>query len=182
MLTANGIAPVEAIKEQFLKASQEILADPRKLSIWVPILQPMGPALLVQCDNAIELSKHLVAEWLARYMFRGVADGADRAERVASYLGSHATFKSHGRRVKLEHLRRDDFGLNISNMREQAELYSRVWEVYCTVDIIFANTPVYKLFYNSMDDAMVRQAPQQSIGMVLQPGPSPQGPSPPQEE
>jgi len=32
MLTANGFSPAEAIKEQFLKASQEIAADPKKLT------------------------------------------------------------------------------------------------------------------------------------------------------
>lgn len=173
MLTPNGVAPAEAIKEQFLKASQEILADPRKLSTWIPILQPMGPALLVQCDNAIDLSKRLVAEWLTRYMFRGVADGEARASRVANYLGSHANFKSHARRVKLEHLKSDEFGLNIRNLRDQPELYSRVWEVYCMMDIIFVNTPVYKLFYNSMDDAMVRFAPQAGVELLFGPATSP---------
>lgn len=181
MLTASGVAPAEAIKEQFLKASQEILGDPRKLSIWIPILQPMGPALLVQCDNATELSKRLVTEWLTRYMFRGVADGADRATRVAAYLSSHATWKSHGRRVKLEHLVTDDFGLNIRNLRDEPDLYSRIWEVYCTMDITFANTSIYKLFYNSMDDAMIRQTAQQAaVQFVLPQGPQPApgGPQP----
>ena len=167
MLTVNGVAPAEAVKEQFTKAAEEIQADPKKLSVWIPILQPMGPALLVQCDNAIELSKQLVTEWLTRYMFRGVNDGAARAARVANYLGSHANFKSHGRRVKLEHLTRNEFGLNIRNLREAPNnLYSMIWEIYCLMDIIFANSPLYKLFYNSRDDAMTRRATQQGVQLM----------------
>lgn len=160
--------------------NEEILADPRKLSIWIPILQPMGPALLIQCDNAIALSKQLVTDWLSRYMFRAAADGAARAGRVAHYLSSHATFKSHGRRVKLEHLTREDFGLSLHNLRDDPELYSRIWELYCTLDIIFANTPIYKIFYNSLNDAMIRFAPQAAIELVAQRAvPGPQQPSPP---
>lgn len=181
MLTPNGVAPAEAIKEQFLKASEDILGDPKKLSIWVPILQPMGPALLVQCDNAIELSKHLVREWLTRYMFRGTEDGATKAGLVAEYLGSHANFRSHGRRVKLEHLSRAEFGLNIRNLRDDP-IYPRVWEVYCMMDILFANTPVYKLFYNSVDDAMVRQVPQVGMQLLVGPQPPPSGQPPPQPQ
>lgn len=180
MLTPNGVAPAEAIKEQFLKASEEILADAKKLSIWIPILQPMGPALLVQCDNAIDLSKHLVKEWLTRYMFRGTSDGAAKAARLAEYLGSHAIWKSHGRRIKLEHLTDRDFGLNIRNLREEPNnLYASVWEAYCTMDLMFANTATYKFFYNSLDDAMVRQVPQPvlqvPIPQLVQP-PTPQTP------
>ncbi len=71
MITANGYSPAEAIKEQFIKAAGEIASDPRKLSVWIPILQQMGPSLLVQCDNAIALSKTLVKQWLTRFMFEG---------------------------------------------------------------------------------------------------------------
>src|SRR5207244_3326592 len=117
--------------------SAEIYADPRKLSAWIPILQPMGPSLLVQCDDAILLSKTLVKEWLVRYMFRGQADGPTKANEVAEYLGTHSNFKSHGRRVKFEHLNVPRFGLSIRNLRTDPGLYSRVWELYCAMDIIF---------------------------------------------
>jgi hypothetical protein len=156
MPTANGYVAAEAIKEQFEKASKEILGDQNKLSIWIPILQPMGPALLVQCDHAINLSKQLVTEWLTRYMFKGQADGPQKAARVASYLGSHANFESHSRRVKLEHLRDPAFGLKLTNLRDNKELYRKVWAVYSVMDVAFANEPIYKMFYNSDGDAMVR--------------------------
>lgn len=160
MLTPNGLSPAEAIKEQFLKASDEISKDPQKLSIWVPILQPMGPALLVRCDNAIELSKQLVIDWLTKYMFRGAQDGAERARNVADYLSSHQLFKSHARRVKLVHLKREDFGLNIRNLRDDGDLFPKIWELYCAMDVIFSNTTIYKLFYNSAAEAMVRATSQ----------------------
>jgi hypothetical protein len=181
MLTANGVASAEAIKEQFKKASKEILADPKKLSTWIPILQPMGPALLVQCDNAIALSKQLVREWLRKYMFRGTTGGAEEARKVANYLGRHSNFRSHGRRVKLDQLSKFK-KLSAKNLRADPALYGPMWEVYCVMDIIFANTPIYKLFFNSNGDAFARQVAQAPVLMLggVPPGTLPIGvPRPP---
>lgn len=157
MHTPNGIVPAEAIKEQFRKATAEISADPSKIAIWLPILQPMGPGLLVQCDSAIELSKRLVRDWLERFMFRNGVDAPAKAAKVAEYLSSHSEFKSHARRIGISALRGADFGLNIESLSKSKDLHDRVWEVYCAMDIIFSNTPIYKLFYNSVDDGIIRQ-------------------------
>ena len=104
MFTRNGVVPGDAIKEQFQKASAEILQDPRKAQVWFPILQMLGPGLLAQCDNASALAKILVRDWLSKYMFAGAAEGAVKADTIAEFLSDHGYFKSHGRRVKLEHL------------------------------------------------------------------------------
>lgn len=158
MLLPSGVSPAEAVKEQFQQASKEILADQKKVAVWLPILQPMGPSLLVQCDYAIQLSRRLVREWLEKYMFKGDANGAARAASIADYLGTASNFNSHGRRVKLDQLQDPalDFHLNLMNIRDEPKLYAAIWEVYCMMDIMFNNTPTYKLFYNSKDDAMIR--------------------------
>lgn len=174
MILPNGVTPAEAIKEQFLQASKEILADPKKMSVWMPILQPFGPALLVQCENAIRLSKELVQRWLTQYMFNGATDASERAKRVADYLGDHANFASHGRRVKLEQLTDPafDLGLKLVNLRKEPVLYQAVWELYCVMDICFSNTPMFKMFYNSLDDALVRQ---EAVGELVLQGQIPAG-------
>ncbi len=137
--------------------------------MWFPILQALGPGILVQCDEAIQQSKDFVAEWLARYMFRADADRVEKGKAVAEYLGTHKNFGSHGRRVKLEHL--EPLNLNIKNLRNDSELYRRVWELHCALDIVLANTLIYKIFYNSAGVGMVRtQAAQQGVQFLLQPG------------
>ncbi len=55
--------PAQAILDQFEQAKKECIADPKNLSVWVPMLQQYGPALLVQCENALRLSRQLVANW-----------------------------------------------------------------------------------------------------------------------
>lgn len=160
MPTANGYSPAEAIKEQFLKASQEIAADPKKLSVWIPILQQMGPSLLVQSDNAIALSKTLVARWLKRFMFAGDPAADTKSAAIADYLSQHSAFKSHSRCIRLEDLTSANLGLKISSLESDKDFKNKVWALYCAIDVVFAGTGIYKLFYNSRDQALVRAAQQ----------------------
>jgi hypothetical protein len=163
MITANGYSPAEAIKEQFTKAGQEISQDPKKLSVWIPILQQMGPSLLVQCDNAIALSKMLVKQWLVRFMFRDDDDAEAKATAVSEYLGQHSAFKSHGRGVRYSDLVAQNLGLKIFDLEAgDKDLQRKIWAIYCAIDVTFGATGIYKLFYNSADHALIRaQAVQQ---------------------
>ncbi len=165
MQTANGFSPAEAIKEQFVKAGQEISADPKRLSVWLPILQQMGPSMLIQCDNAIELSKTLVRQWLTRFMFKGDSEAAQKADTVANFLGQHSTFKSHGRCIRLKQLQEQNLGLMVTSARATKELHQKIWAVYCAIDVIFSATPIFKLFFNSQNVALVRAA-QTAAGLL----------------
>jgi serine dehydrogenase proteinase len=167
MQTTNGFSPAEAIKDQFLKASQEISADPKRLSVWLPILQQMGPSLLVQCDNAIELSRELVRKWLTRFMLAGDPGADIKAAAVSAFLGQHSNFKSHARSIKLGQLQ--GFGLKISNSRTISEdLHLKIWDVYCAIDVTFAATGLFKLFYNSKEDSIARVAQTMQMQMPVQ--------------
>lgn len=174
MLTASGVVPAEAIREQFRRAGEEILADAKKVQVWFPVLQALGPGILVQCDDAIRLANDLVTEWLTKYMFRGEAEGPIKAKRTADFLSDHSVFKSHGRRIKIEHLA--PYGLNVKNLRDNPKLYRAVWELHCALDIIFSNTSLYKIFYNSSGAGVVRQAPIALPGIQLLGQPIPVGP------
>ena len=56
--------PAQAIIEQFKKAKEECKDDPKNLGVWLPIVEQYGPALIVECKHAIDLSKTLVLDWL----------------------------------------------------------------------------------------------------------------------
>jgi hypothetical protein len=177
MSTRNGNVAADAIRQQLKKASDEILADPKKAQVWFPILQMLGPGLLSQCDNASKLSKDLVTNWLTKYMFRGVPDGSAKASTVADYLSDHPSFLSHGRRVTLDQLQQRD--VSAVNLRDDPSFYKAVWELYCTIDIILSNTPAYKIFYNSSKTAMIRNNVQGgSIQLLNMPFPRPNFPMP----
>lgn len=165
MITANGYSPAEAIKEQFLKASKEIAAEPKKLSVWLPILQQMGPSLLVQCDNAITLSKTLVKQWLVRFMFAGDPQADAKAEAVSEYLGQHSNFKSHGRCIRRSDLVAQNLGLKLVDITSNKDLHDKIWDLYCGIDVVFGATGIYKMIFNSNDQAVIRA---QVIHQVIQ--------------
>jgi hypothetical protein len=57
--------------------------------------------------------------------------------------------------VKLEHLQAKD--VTAKNLRDDPDLYRAVWELYCAIDLLLTNTPVFKVFYNSANTVMTRQ-------------------------
>lgn len=171
MPTANGFSPAEAIKEQFTRAQEEISKDPKRLAGWVPIIQQMGPSLLVQCDNAIDLSTTLVRQWLTRFMFKGDSDAGHKADAIAKFLGQHSSFKSHGRCIRLRQLQDQGLGLKISSTRAQPDLHRKIMDVYAAIDVIFASTGAFKIFFNSKEDSLLRALQQFGLppGIVQSP-------------
>jgi hypothetical protein len=163
MRTPNGASPAESILEQFAKAQAELQADATKLPSWVPILSPLGPSLLVDSQNAIDLSKALVKTWTKTYMLADDPAAEEKSARISEYLGTYANFKSHARAVKIPQLL--SLGVRVTDVRTNAALYAAVDELYCCLDILFANSSAYKIFENSAGDALVRQLP----GLIVPP-------------
>lgn len=156
MLTQNGASPAEAVLEQFKKAQTELQNDATKLPSWIPILAPLGPSLLVDCQHAIDLSKELVETWTKAYMLTNDPDAEAKSRAISAYLSDHARFKSHARAVKIPDLLA--LGVKVIDIRSNPALYAAVDELYCYLDILLGNTPVYKLFENSAGDALIRQS------------------------
>ncbi|MHB1235667.1 MAG: SDH family Clp fold serine proteinase, partial [Microbacteriaceae bacterium] len=73
-MVLGRLSPAQAVLDQFDKAQAELTSDPKKMAVWAPILQQIGPSLLAECEKAIELSKSLVTLWLEKYMFKNEAD------------------------------------------------------------------------------------------------------------
>ncbi len=156
MRTQNGTSPAEAILEQFKKAQTELQSDASKLPSWIPILAPLGPSLLVDSQHAIELSKNLVKTWTKTYMLAGDTEAEAKSTAISDYLGDHARFKSHGRAVKIPDL--VPLGVKVTDIRSNPALYAAIDELYCCLDILLGNSPVYKVFENSAGDALIRQS------------------------
>ena len=154
--------PAQAILDQFDKAKEEC-QDPKLLGPWLPILSQYGPALLIQCENAIDLSKTLLTEWLERYMFSGDPDAAEKAKNIADYLSAHKEFKSHGR-----HISRDKakfIKLNIEDLESDQELQDLVLSVFHAVTHTFNGASAVKIIENHNGKAFIKQ--QQTVSFQL---------------
>ncbi len=159
--------PAQAILDQF-KLAKEECRDPKNLSSWLPILGQYGPSLLVECENAINLARSLVSEWLKDYMFSGKPGGLELATKIANHLSNHSNFKTHGR-----HIHRDDakaLGLIIEDLENDQEFQDLVLSVFHATTHTFTGTPAVKLIENHLGKAFVKQ--QQVITVQQTTGPS----------
>jgi len=165
--------PAYAILEQFAMAQKQC-HDPRLLPSWLPMLRQYGPALIVQCRLAIDLSESLVSEWLARYMFAGDTDPKGRAEEVGALLADHGSTKSHGRFISRERAR--GFGLVIDDLESDQGLQDALLSVFHAATHTFAAMPAVKIIENHKGKAFVKM--QQMMVIPSRPGrpPNPRSP------
>lgn len=143
--------PAQAILDQFQKA-QEQCKNPALLSSWIPILSQYGPALLIQCDNAIKLSRELVSKWLHEYMFSKTPDNPSM--EIAERLSSHGDFKSHGRHISIRQAR--EMGLLVDTLENDHHFQEQVLSVFHATMHTFTGTPAVKIIENHKGRAFVK--------------------------
>jgi hypothetical protein len=160
--------PAYAILEQF-ELAQKQCQQPGKLASWVPILRQYGPALLIQCQLAIQLAESLVKDWLTTYMLKATPAAAAKA---ANTLSGHGNFKSHGRFIGRDEAR--SFGLVIDDLESDQSLQDAVLSVFHATTHTFSAAPATKIIENHLGKAFVKQQQQQVI-VLGQGGRPPQG-------
>lgn len=149
------MAPAQAILEQFDKAKKSLSDNPKEITAWLPILQPLGPSLLTECDTANKLSHGLVEEWLKQYMFKEMKERDQYASDAAKYLAASSIHLSHGRRIGIEQLR--GLHINIKDLREEPILREAVWNLYHALTWTFQDTSAIKIVESCHNTAYIRQ-------------------------
>ncbi len=169
--------PAQAVIDQFIWAKEEC-RDPELLGAWAPMLGQYGPALLVQCENALQLAENLAAEWLRTWMLRAKTKEKKsvgiKARAIAKALTDHQRFKSHGRHISRERAR--EMGLVIVDLEADQTLQDLVLSVYHATTLAFDNTTVVKIVENHLGKAFMKM--QRSLTVPLGMMPSPMMPTP----
>lgn len=155
--------PAQAIIDQFKQAKLEC-EDPKKLAVWMPIISQYGPALLIECQNALDLSKKLVSEWLEKYMFADKSNAKDLAEAAAKKLADHREFKSHGHHISKEHAK-TILGLNIADLESDQQIQDWILSIFHATTISFDATTAVKIIENQNGKAFMK--------LIAPPTPSP---------
>jgi len=154
VLPGGRAAPAQAILDQFDLAKDECKRDSSALGAWVPMLGQYGPALLVQCKNALKLSEELVSEWLERYMLAGQTGAKARATDIAKKLCDHKTHKTHGRHIQREQAKA--LGLVVEDLETDQAFQDLVLSVFHASTHTFG-VGVYKIIENHSGKAFIKQ-------------------------
>ncbi len=152
--------PAQAILDQFERAKQEC-KDPQNLGVWIPILEQYGPALIMQCENAIKLSEILVTEWLTKYMFAAGENAENMSAAIASKLSNHSFFKTHGRHIGRDQAK--SFGLKISDLESDQAFQDLVLSIFHATNHTFSMTAATKIIENHNGKAFIKQHQQVQI-------------------
>lgn len=147
-------APAQAILDQFDRAKKEC-SDPAKLSAWLPMLNQYGPDLLVQCEEALKLSKELVRTWLKTYMFQNCPNRSELASSISKWLANHKNFKSHGRHISRKDLL--EHQLKVTELEEDEMLQDLSLSVFHATTHTFTGTPAVKIVENHTGRAFIKQ-------------------------
>ena len=73
-----------AIQEGFERAKRDISKDVKLAHLWAPVLQSMGPSLVVEAEKALSYSKDLVVRWLNQRMFSDSSNENERKSKANS--------------------------------------------------------------------------------------------------
>lgn len=188
--TGYRSVPAQAILQQFEQAQEEIEEDNDNLAHWSPILRQYGPSLIVECEQAVNLSQELAETWAEDHLFSGSPDAHTKAKQLAEKLSDFDTFKNHGRHINRERAR--EYGFEITDLEDDQELQDLVLSVYHTATLTHVQTEASKIIENQNGNAFIhssnndQQGENQPSGTVfpsmdMPPQGPPQRPSPDEE-
>ena len=147
------LVPAQAVLDQFDLAKRECV-DPRNLDAWKPMLHQYGPAFLIQCENALNMTRELASNWLKRYMFGDDQNAEEKAIDIADWLCDHTQFNSHNR-----HISRNDLksrGFLVKELEEKQDLQDAVLSVYHSMALLFEGTQVAKIVENHLGRGFIK--------------------------
>jgi len=155
----NGLyVPAQTVIDGFDEAKERIKTEgPDVLPAYLPLLSKYDLHVLQICENAKELSKRLVAGWLAEYMFKARPRRKVAAGKVAKMLADHKRYLSHARPIRIAEAKA--MGLNVLDLREHGDLRNRVWSLYCIIELLFDRSPIMKLYESSKGVLLLKQIP-----------------------
>ena len=179
-LIDNEVYSARAIQEGFGRAREDIEKDIRLAHLWAPILQNMGPSLVLEADKHLKYSQELVANWLYERMLRGTTNEEERRARaatIAAYFnaestGDHGQVHVHGQRIGAAKL--DELGLRLEFLEDDQSLQDDVLTAYHLMTLIFEKSNSFKFIASDKGKMWVKQE--------LQPVPEQASPSESQQE
>lgn len=157
----NGnFVPAQTLIDGFEEAKKVILeVGTDILPAYLPLLNKYDLHILQICENAKKLSEELVKNWLSMYMFKDDENATKKADDIAKNLANHKKYLSHSRPIGINEAKQ--IGIKISDLRDTPQLRTKVWELYCILEILLERSPIIKLYENSNGVILLRNIPVQ---------------------
>lgn len=142
MPLSNTFVSARAIVEQFNRASHDIRRNKIAAHVWAPILQSLGPALLIEAENALTYGEKMVANWLQLRMLAGNGKKKSVAVKIAKHFNDASAHKSHGRRIDRKEAKAN--GVVVDDLESDQNLQDAVLTLYHLMTILIEKSPTAK--------------------------------------
>lgn len=153
-----GGIPAHGVIEEFNRAYNEIINDPRTIPIWQPVIAKYGPAFIGECDKAVKWSTSLVKEWLGRNMFKENPQKEEIIQKILTELIDHSVSFAHNRH--LSNTKCKEMGLNIKELESDQKLQDKVLSIHHIYSLTLNSTVAFKIIENHLGTAYIQQAQQ----------------------
>ena len=146
LVVGNKTHSARAIQEGFAKSREDIQQDTKLAHLWAPILQNMGPSLVLEADKALSYSKELIVAWLSARMLNDIEDDKqrrDKADTIAAYFNAepvseHGRVHVHGQRIGADKLA--ELGVKLDLLEDDQELQNDVMTAYHLMTLVFESS------------------------------------------
>lgn len=156
-----GNIPAHGVLEEFQRAYEEIVNDPRTVPVWQPILAKYPPAFIGECKKAIDWSNSLVEQWLKRNMLRGKRKQAETIGKILRELGDHSVNFAHNRHLSFDKCK--EIGLKVIPLESDQTLQDKLLSIHHIYYHTLSSTPAFKIIQNDAGAAFILQAQQQIV-------------------
>ena len=153
-----GGIPAHGVLEEFARAYQEILNDPRTIPIWQPVIAKYKPAFIGECEKAVKWSASLVKEWLVRNMLSAEPKREAIVDAIVSELIDHSVSLAHNRH--LSNTKCKEMGLTIKELESDQKLQDKVLSIHHIYCHTLSSTAAFKIIENNLGVAYIQQAQQ----------------------
>lgn len=150
-----GGIPAHGVLEEFKRAYEDIVKDPRTIPVWQPIIAKYSPAFLGECEKAITWSTSLVEGWLKRNMLAAEPDKDAIVEIIVRELGDHSVSLAHNRHLSAQKCK--EIGLKIYDLESDQKLQDKVLSVHHIYFHTLSSTPAFKIIENQNGMAFILQ-------------------------
>ncbi len=151
-----GGIPAHGVLEEFQRAYNDIVNDPRTIPVWQPIIAKYHPAFLGECEKAIKWSTSLVEGWLKRNMLVAEENRDQIVANIISELADHAVSLAHNRHLSAAKCK--EIGLKIYDLESDQKLQDKVLSVHHIYFHTLSSTQAFKIIENQNGMAFILQA------------------------
>ncbi len=168
----NTYYSARAIAEGFLQAKADITEDTRLAHLWAPILQNMGPSLVLEASKSLSYSEQLVRNWLIERNLIKAKDADSKkktANEIASYFNAAETSSDHQIHVHGQRIgpaRLVELDLKVEYIESDQAIQDEILTAYHLMTLIFENSVSVKFIASHLEKLWMKN--QQQVVMQQQ--------------